>query len=108
MSIESRPPVVPEIVHIVLQQLIKLRAEGDLSPAKLQLQIQRLAREELQPRQLSLLVRELSNGRLRFLIKAADGTVCDLIDGPAVPGESASPFPPQSSFAEPELSIASL
>jgi hypothetical protein len=71
---------VPEIVHIVLTQAAKLRAEGAISQQKFESQINRLRAEELQPRGFSLLVRELSDGHVRFLIKERSGSVCDMIE----------------------------
>ncbi len=83
MNVETSPQrqsTVPEIVRIVLTQAVKRRAEGDISPQRFDLQIERLSTEELQPRGLSLLVRELADGHTRFLIKGKNGTVCDMIE----------------------------
>jgi hypothetical protein len=46
-------------------------------------QVARIIREELEPRGLLLLVRELTGGRIRFLVKAANtGRVCQLVEYP--------------------------
>lgn len=72
---------VPPIVSIVLAQLAKLRALGKLTETVFNAQIQRLAHEELEPRSLTLLVRDLPNGRTRFLVKeTATGMVCDMME----------------------------
>lgn len=45
--------------------------------------VTRLIHEELEPRGLALLVRELAGGRLRFLVKIANtGQVCHLLEYP--------------------------
>ena len=58
-----------------------MRSEGVLTNAAFEEKIGRLCREELEPRRLQLVRRELPGGRMRFLIKAAaTGTVCDTIE----------------------------
>ena len=72
---------VPEIVRIVLSQADKQRRAGLITDALFEQQIRRIAAEELQPRQLTLLVRELADGRTRFLIKRAEsGQVCEMFE----------------------------
>jgi len=72
---------VPAIVQIVLRQAVRRRAENGISGAVFEEQIRRLGREELEPKGLKLLVRELSEGRTRYIIKdQATGTVCDLLN----------------------------
>jgi thioredoxin reductase (NADPH) len=52
-----------------------------LTQAKFDEQIQRIAKEELSPLNLKLLVRELPGGRNRFIIKEQKtGAVCDLLN----------------------------
>lgn len=76
----ARRREVPEIVHIVLNQLTRLRAENAISEQKFDTQLNRLAVEELQPRGLTLMVRELPNGHRRFVIQDARGAVHQTID----------------------------
>ena len=83
MNLKSELPRnerVPEIVPIVLQQVTRLRAAGGMSQERFDAQVERLACEDLQPCGLTLLVRELSDGRTRFLIKSRGGQVCEMID----------------------------
>jgi hypothetical protein len=75
---------IPPVVRIVLLQAAKHRNAGSITEHMFNSQIERITREELEPRGLSLLLRELSGGRLRFLIKKeTTGAVCDLIESPA-------------------------
>jgi hypothetical protein len=74
----TRP--LPPIVRIVLTQATRHRRRGLLTTEVFEAQLQRLAREELEPRGLTLLVRELSCGATRFIIKTATGQVCDLFE----------------------------
>jgi hypothetical protein len=60
---------IPEIVPVVLAQLARMRSAHELAAAAFEEKIQRLCAEELAPRGLMLLSRELSNGRIRFIIK---------------------------------------
>lgn len=76
----SRRREVPEIVPIVLNQLTRLRAENEITERKFETQLNRLTGEELQPRGLSLVVRELPEGHRRFLIQDAKGAVYQTID----------------------------
>ncbi|MEA3212414.1 MAG: hypothetical protein QOE70_5471 [Chthoniobacter sp.] len=72
---------VPEIVHIVLSELGKRRHSETISEEEFSEKLARIAREELQPRRLSLLVRHLADGRVRFIIKAVgSGKVCDMVE----------------------------
>src|SRR4051812_7502286 len=71
---------VPEIVHIVLNQLTRLRAENAITEQKFETQLSRLTAEELQPRGLSLTVRELPAGHRRFVIEDARGRVQQMIE----------------------------
>ena len=72
---------MPEIVRIVICQAVKLRRDGALTAAAFEDKLTRLCREELDPRGLRLLVRELPDGQTRILIKEArDGRVCEMID----------------------------
>ena len=95
-------PHLPPIVRIVLCQGAKARAEGTISQAIFDAQIARLTKEELCPRCLVLLERELADGRVRFLIKRQnDGAVCEMIEWPEAPAEHVDAVheeehPPQS------------
>ena len=60
---------IPQIVPVVLTQLARMRAAGELAADAFEEKIQRLCAEELVPRGLTLLTRELSDGRIRFIIK---------------------------------------
>src|SRR5687767_14387337 len=78
----SAAPVLPPIVGIVLSQIARLRFRGALTEGGFKEKIARITQEELEPRGLLLLVRELSGGRVRFLVKAANGRICDLVEYP--------------------------
>ncbi|MEO8352557.1 MAG: hypothetical protein ABI680_12545 [Chthoniobacteraceae bacterium] len=72
---------MPGIVHIVLAQATRLLAEGAITRDTFDRQIRRLSQEELTPRKLTLLVRELPAGRTRYIIKEQkSGAVCDLLN----------------------------
>ena len=76
-----RPQKSPPLVRIVLTQAAKYRRNGSISAKTFEAQVRRLVREELEPRGLQLLVRDLAGGRTRFLIKEGKtGTVCDLFE----------------------------
>jgi len=60
---------IPPIVPIVLSKLAHLRTSQCLAEEEFQRKINRLSREELERFGMSLLVRDLSNGRTRFIIK---------------------------------------
>jgi len=60
---------IPKIVAVVLTQLARMRAANELAVEAFEEKIQRLCTEELAPRGLMLLSRELSDGRIRFIIK---------------------------------------
>ena len=72
---------VPAIVRIVITQATRRRVEGSLTDADFEEQLRRITGEELDPKALILMVRNLSAGRTRFLIKEKDtGTVCEMMD----------------------------
>jgi hypothetical protein len=72
---------VPPIVRIIITQATRRRADGGITQGVFSAQMSRLAREELEPKGLNLLVRDLPGGRTRFLVKeAATGAVCDMMD----------------------------
>jgi CheY-like chemotaxis protein len=76
-----RPTLVPPIVRIVLTQATRQRSGGRISQTIFDEQIRRIDREELAPKGLSILVRDLPDGRTRFLIKnKLSGTVCEMFD----------------------------
>ena len=64
------PPVrFPQIVPIALREAARFRREGLLKQADFERKLARLAKEELMPLGLELLVRDLADGTTRFLIK---------------------------------------
>ena len=72
---------VPPIVRIIVTQATRRRADGGITQAIFEEQIRRITQEELEPKGLTLLVRDLPGGRTRVLIKEkATGTVCDMLD----------------------------
>jgi hypothetical protein len=76
-EISRRRQRVPPIVHVVLTQATRRRAQGGMSEALFEEHIRRLAHEELEPEGLKLLACRLSGGRTRFIIKEqATGTDC--------------------------------
>jgi len=73
--------VVPEIVHTTLYEMAQLRCTPRWSEADAESKVRQLVSDELEPRGLTLLRRDLADGRLRFLVKAREnGAVCDLIE----------------------------
>jgi hypothetical protein len=79
-EIFRRLPSVPALVHVVLTQATRRRAERSITDSVYNEQIDRIAREELNPKGLKLLVRELQGGRIRFIIKEqASGVVCEMM-----------------------------
>ena len=71
------------LVRIVLIQAARFRRRGAITEETFQAQVRRLAREELEPQGLELLVRDLSCGTTRFIVKAkTSGSVRDIIDCP--------------------------
>jgi hypothetical protein len=77
----TNPIRFPEIVPIVLREAAKFRREGTLKPADFERKLARLAKEELTPLGLELLVRDLADGTMRFLIKESQtGRICEMID----------------------------
>ncbi len=80
-ALVRRRTAVPVIVYIVLTQATRKRAEGGITSGSFAEQIQRISREELLPKGMKLLVRELPGGRTRFIIKEqATDAVCDLLE----------------------------
>lgn len=72
---------VPTIVRVILTQATRHRAQGMITDAVFEEQVRRITREELTPRALSLLVRDLADGRTRFIIRnEVTGAVCDMLD----------------------------
>ncbi len=75
-----REVLVP-IIRIILTQAARFRRRGAISETAFQAQVCRIAREELEPRGFSLIVRDLPCGTTRFIVKStANGAVCDLVD----------------------------
>lgn len=72
---------MPEIVPIVLREAARLLNLGQLTPVHFDQKLARLAAEELTPRGLELLVRNLANGTMRFLIRDfGTASVLEMID----------------------------
>jgi hypothetical protein len=83
-KILPRYRALPAIFHIVLIQAELHRRRGAITEETFAAQLSRLAAEELEPRELELLVRRLPCGTTRFLVKAkSTGRICDMIDCPA-------------------------
>ena len=77
----ASPQRIPPIVRIVLTQAAQHRMRGWITAIKFEAQVERLSREELEPRGLSVLVRHLVCGTERFIIKkTATGQVWDMIE----------------------------
>jgi hypothetical protein len=77
----QNPAPVPPAVKQHLQRIGSLRSAGLLTEPLFKYAIQTLAREEIQPLGLELVVRDLSDGKTRFLLRLPEhGRVCDLID----------------------------
>jgi hypothetical protein len=77
----DRPFRLPEIVAIVFQEASRLRNQGELTQPDFEEKLARLAAEELTPRGLELMVRDLPNGATRFLIKESrTGRICEMLD----------------------------
>ncbi|HEY2422733.1 MAG TPA: hypothetical protein VGH55_01445 [Chthoniobacterales bacterium] len=60
---------VPEIVPVVLGQLARMYVAHEIPKEFFKQKIRRLCVEELSPRGLTVLVRELPDARIRFIIK---------------------------------------
>jgi hypothetical protein len=72
---------LPSIVSVVLTVAAQRRMRGRITTLEFTAQVERLAREELDPRGLSVLVRDLPWGTTRFIIKTtATGQVWDMIE----------------------------
>jgi hypothetical protein len=84
------PQSIPEIVSIVITQAVRGRARGESLDAAFEARLQRLRREELEPLGLALLVRELADGRCRFIVKdmetGAVRTMLDFSEGETLQG----------------------
>ena len=74
----SKTPV-PANVCIHIMQAVRWKAKGE--PARFETQLERLKRKELEPNGLTLLNRDLANGRSRFIVKEVEtGVVCAMLD----------------------------
>jgi hypothetical protein len=80
---------LPEIVPIVLTRLARMRAARALPLGAFEKKLQRLSAEELTPRGLMLLFRELPDRRIRFIIK--DGATHAFVHMLEYPSSGASP-----------------
>ena len=77
----DRPVRLPQIVPIVLHQTARFLSDGQFTQADFEEKLARLAAEELTPRGLELLVRNLADSTIRFLIKdSRTGCTCEMID----------------------------
>lgn len=82
MNSKARPP---EPLHanvcIHLTLAIRQKASGECHETAFEAELQRLKSEELEPNGLTLLTRDLADGRSRFLVKdKGTGTVCAMMD----------------------------
>jgi hypothetical protein len=69
------------LVRIILTQAIRRRANGGITAGIFAAQLTRLAHEELDPKGLNLVLRELPGGRSRFVIReTASGAIFDTMD----------------------------
>jgi hypothetical protein len=69
------------MVYIVIVQATHRMAEGSITRTIFEQQIRRIEREELEPMGLTLLLRDLPDGRTRFLIKErSTGSIREMID----------------------------
>jgi hypothetical protein len=57
------------MVPVILTQLARMRASNELAAGAFEEKVRRLCAQELAPRGLMLISRELSDGRVRFIIK---------------------------------------
>ena len=72
---------VSSLARIVITQAVLRRAKGELTEATFEAKLHRIEREELKPHGLTLLTRNLVDGRMRLLVKdAAKGSVCAMMD----------------------------
>jgi hypothetical protein len=77
---------LPEIVPIVLGQLARIRSARALPLGTFERKVRRLCTEELTPRGLMLLFRELHDGRIRFIIKdSATHAFVHMLEYPSTP-----------------------
>ena len=82
------PPQIPSIIRIVLTQATRHWMRGQISFARFQAQIQRLSREELAPRGLTLRTRKSAAGGKQWIIEVAkSGKVMETIEVTASPSE---------------------
>jgi len=69
------------LARAVITQAVLRRATGELTEATFEAKLQRIEREELKPLGLTLLIRNLVDGRMRLLVKdVAKGLVCTMMD----------------------------
>lgn len=72
---------MPAIVRIIITQASRWRVDGAITEEVFEEQMRRITCEELEPKGLTLLVRRLPAGRMRFLIKQkSTGAVCEMMD----------------------------
>jgi hypothetical protein len=105
-----RAPSIPPIVRIIISQATRRRAQGAITQGIFDEQIRRISREELEPRGLNLLLRELPGGCTRFVIKSRrEGVVWALMDftadGTPVHGSAHRPGDSATRVAEEEWAL---
>ena len=72
---------IPQKVHVVLKHLAEMRSTKVAVVEDFNEKIRSLSAEELEPRSMFLLVRELSDGRIRFIIKDREtNSFIDMLD----------------------------
>src|SRR4051812_30000366 len=82
-------PALSQSVGVLLRDSARRRHRGEITQAEFDQKLARLCLEDLQPMDLELLVRNLSDGKVRFLIKSKKtGAICEMIDcSPEASGE---------------------
>jgi len=65
----QRSKEIPEAVPKILKQIAGMRSANSIATEAFEEKIRSLFADELEPRSMFLLVRELSDGRIRFIIK---------------------------------------
>lgn len=78
-AVAPRRQPVPELISIVIKEGARLHAAGGLTSTAFAGKLARLEKEELAPRGLTLTMRPLADGAMRFLIKSGN-SVCEMIE----------------------------
>ena len=69
INLVQRSKEIPETVPDILKQIAEMRPARGGTTDVLEEKLRSLFADELEPRSMFLLVRELSDGRIRFIIK---------------------------------------